>query len=704
MAENPRVPPQEKLPWYQWQFPEGLADVVISTLAIAILSFMALVCWNLSQRGELAAFLATGVLGPPGLITALAYGAVYLGFIRLAACLVQAYARTLWRCLRSQAGSPYMTADRFINSVWLLGGITFLLMSAVNVTYSTAMLRLAHSETVFLATAEPSKTVLPSSLSVPQSVTSPCTTAQAQIAPVESKKGNSPVKGNSSTLIFLAGVALPVALLGAWWTIKNGLFLVAVARSRTEHTAWWHPEEKTSVSLLPSQWGVLEKLWEVLSSKYADKGHGGIAYALKGSWGTGKSFLLHQMERSMAAPDMQVKVYHGFEDIEGALKPVPVGIDKIPYVKVQGWSEETELDLQFSILRGLLLHPSVLFKPLWSTMLTPGLVVQILIRRLKCWFRQLRVKTAAIEMDISLGVPLPWQKYLEKIASLSKCGFMVVLEEIDRATPSMAQVAVTMIRRSLDKPGITVIVPYVPEQIRYKVFNPLLCETTDLQSSIMADLWNDLLRDRNPHMLRDRLSFSPFDDDENEQKRITKRSLISAVPGTKSSSSMTKKTKRQGGVSPTESLPDSERLRQGLSAWYLQRLSEHGEGMYEQFCDRFEEKFLSRSIIVEAVSATDIPMLIRSVPSLWQHFDKNGLPLPGYVELTAACKKLEKQANRSEFLTAINLRELIGALEGRLIVLKRHSPTRQDVIAVIALEYYRIVRAGGRLEMESWYG
>jgi hypothetical protein len=343
-------------------------------------------------------------------------------------------------------------------------------------------------------------------------------------------------------------------------------------------------------------------------------------------------------------------------------------------------------------------------------MLTPGLTMQILVRRLKCWFQQLRLKTSAVEMDISLGVPLPWQKYLDKLAAITPSGFVVVLDEIDRATPPMAQVAIAMIRRSLDKPGITVIVPYVPEQIRYKVFNPLLCETTDLQSSILADIWNDLITDHAAGKLIGRLSATPFDDDEHEHLERNLESSRHAAQAAQTAdreqrSSVTKKLKRAGGVSPATPPSDNERLRQGLLAWYLQRLQDGGDMMFEQFCSRFEEKFLSRRIVIKSVSADTMPELVQAIPLLWQFFDKDQssrpLPLPEAGALVVACKKLEEQATSSEEIVSVNIRKMIGVLAERmkdLQALNLQHVTTQDVIAVIALEYYRVVKAAGRLE------
>jgi hypothetical protein len=61
---------------------------------------------------------------------------------------------------------------------------------------------------------------------------------------------------------------------------------------------------------------------------------------------------------------------------------------------------------------------------------------------------------------------------------------VIVLDEIDRATPRVAQSAMTFALRSLDMPGVVVVLSYVDEIIRYKVFNPLVKSLPDLASTM----------------------------------------------------------------------------------------------------------------------------------------------------------------------------------------------------------------------------
>ena len=92
-------------------------------------------------------------------------------------------------------------------------------------------------------------------------------------------------------------------------------------------------------------------------------------------------------------------------------------------------------------------------------------------------------------MDANLAVPLIWQNALDRAASQwSADGFrvIVIMDEIDRATPPMAQAAITLCRRALELPGTAVILPYVQTQLWHKVFNPLQNCAPDLLSTMRA--------------------------------------------------------------------------------------------------------------------------------------------------------------------------------------------------------------------------
>jgi hypothetical protein len=113
---------------------------------------------------------------------------------------------------------------------------------------------------------------------------------------------------------------------------------------------------------------------------------------------------------------------------------------------------------------------------------------------------RLNLHFAHAAMDAKVVVPLRWQEALRRAAEKwhkSNLKVVIILEEIDRADPPMAQAAITLSKRALELPGVTVIIPYVEEQMRYKVFNPLHCYSPDLASSMYAILHKERSIDLN---------------------------------------------------------------------------------------------------------------------------------------------------------------------------------------------------------------
>lgn len=66
---------------------------------------------------------------------------------------------------------------------------------------------------------------------------------------------------------------------------------------------------------------------------------------------------------------------------------------------------------------------------------------------------------------------------------------VLVLDEIDRASPLAAQTALTLLRRSLDLPNIAVVVPYVEEVLLGKAFSPRTALLPDLEALLHASLF-----------------------------------------------------------------------------------------------------------------------------------------------------------------------------------------------------------------------
>jgi hypothetical protein len=203
---------------------------------------------------------------------------------------------------------------------------------------------------------------------------------------------------------------------------------------------------------LPSQEKDLVKLAGLISPVGDEAGR---VVPLRGRWGEGKSFLLRLLKERWD-PDPRA--------------PALVIVDV--------WQQETEADLQVSIIEAVLSHPSYLGGLRWWK-IPIGFMFARPIARLRDSVRSVQVKmleSGAANVEAELQLPrVSWQGLFERLTQgATRCRTVIALDEADRATPTVTQAALTLARRSADSPRVTVLLPYIQPLIRYKTFNPLL--------------------------------------------------------------------------------------------------------------------------------------------------------------------------------------------------------------------------------------
>lgn len=207
---------------------------------------------------------------------------------------------------------------------------------------------------------------------------------------------------------------------------------------------------------------------------------------IRGTWGSGKSRVL----RTWA------------EHIECS--------DDIAVVWYDVWENDTVDDLHWSIIMAVLSNPKVLFR---SIGVYPLRLLFYMIRWHQWMPEGLRWRLEAFNrMQIDgyiKPVPLRFQNIFAKIVLRAtrdsqcfgkKLKIVIVLDEIDRARSGTVQSAMILARRALEFPGMIVILPYVEEQMRYKVFNPLTATSLDLQETMLAVLMDVYLNKSNQNL------------------------------------------------------------------------------------------------------------------------------------------------------------------------------------------------------------
>lgn len=266
-----------------------------------------------------------------------------------------------------------------------------------------------------------------------------------------------PIEIRAATTIFLM-------IPAAWMWLHIYLVLSLAPRSRVAYPLLFGRDDRQP--LLSFQEPLVERLVRI--ARTVSRSGPGELVAVRGEWGSGKSHALRAMARSLEA--------------DGGTQVVWVDV----------WRYESEPDLHYAIVEQVASHPKNLFP--WGWWWYPAsLALQHLVYTLERFQARIRLSIRAGELDLNFGMPLRWQKALESLVRYKVVVF--VLDEIDRATPAVAQAALTIARRALHLPGCKVFISYVPEQLRYKAFNPLSpAFSPDLVSTFLTVLHEDKLR------------------------------------------------------------------------------------------------------------------------------------------------------------------------------------------------------------------
>jgi hypothetical protein len=292
-------------------------------------------------------------------------------------------------------------------------------------------------------------------------------------------------------------IALLLYLLGCWHQTRRYLFLYWLSHRIS-------PPGSRAISLLPSQERIVDDLIDLASHMRREAT--GRLVGLSGDHGTGKSYLLEAFrQRLEASKDIAV---------------VPVNI----------WENQREIDLHFAVAKQVFSHPKVLDRcvdvyPARLVLMPPLMGLTYLLPK---GFRFNLGASQSDLLDSNASVPMVWQDIFRRIVGRAKqknLTIVVVLEEIDRADPPIAQVAITLARRALDLPGVLTILPYVEAQMRHKVFNPMTVATPDLRGTMES-----ILHDRYPGR-GEKSKPIEMPDDQQRRHRATANALYLRPPG-----------------------------------------------------------------------------------------------------------------------------------------------------------------------------
>jgi len=366
---------------------------------------------------------------------------------------------------------------------------------------------------------------------------------------------------------WILGTGLVFVLLHYWVSLLRWL---ARPLSRLLFRTWLRPSNNRLPDcdvprLLDDQQTAIDRLIE--EAQRLGPGQPGRMAGLEGAWGAGKSYVVGALLNTVNVS----------------------GDNKLVALRINIWEEEREHDLHLSLVRNVLEQRALfdrfvddypwrlLFAPLLNTLgrlLPNGLEVAF--------------GGSGASLKAGISVPMLWQQSFRVVVDMAVQDgwkFIVILDEIDRADPPLAQAAITLARRALDLPGVLVVLPYVEEQIRYKVFNPATAVTPDLLGTLEAILDGEAGKlDARERALWSKFAAaaqSPADEDESPDKK-------SKTSGDKESATR--------NVVPLEKMRESR--RQFLVALYFDRVVGY-PARRDKLFHRFSEKYLSWSLKLE---------------------------------------------------------------------------------------------------------
>lgn len=383
---------------------------------------------------------------------------------------------------------------------------------------------------------------------------------------------------------------IPVSLFFFWLSLRCYLYV----RYRRRALAQWVRESGVPEPL-EGQRALLDQLIALLRGREPDAE--GSLIVLRGEWGAGKSYLIRRLR-------------HELEHETGSW-----GSNKPPVVvSIDIWRHSSEPDLHFALLEAMLSHPLVPPRPAFFRY-PLALVPVLLMRYVERIFQGGQVHFGSLKLAVTLPA-LIWQSLIEqtvwRVRQQEHRSVLWILDEIDRSSPAMAQSAVTLARRALNLPGSIVLLPYVEEQLRYKVFNPFAVSRPDIGSTLQAVMWNYRL-EMDPNLtVREALGLRTDGTERADAAEPPEhaKELLDSVEMKQQTKQGAELAEQILAAEPLASL--QRRLQRRLAYW----LADARSGVRNRLTFLFEEKYLSLKLDVPPLGSREVAEMVQRFPNL----------------------------------------------------------------------------------------
>ncbi|MGR3434395.1 MAG: hypothetical protein ACU0CO_05830 [Shimia sp.] len=262
---------------------------------------------------------------------------------------------------------------------------------------------------------------------------------------------------------------------------------------------------------LPSQWAAIE----ALVGHCGGSRNGlertpfeGKVVTLDAGWGTGKTFVVRSFERICNAtphavgpfePPWAARLPRGLQWLvtgraRGDTHPPPIDLVVSHY---NAWQNQMEPDPEFAIVQHLISDRRVMWPCGWLTIPAWRILATLVLSgparglgyRFKMFSFQIEGAPGPAPSRIRWSrtvARLAWSTWRRSPAGRRNANLVLVIDDVDRCASVVAQRYVTLLRRGLTLPHLAIVMPYTPDQLRYKVFDPLSVDLPDLGSSMEA--------------------------------------------------------------------------------------------------------------------------------------------------------------------------------------------------------------------------
>lgn len=283
---------------------------------------------------------------------------------------------------------------------------------------------------------------------------------------------------------------LVVGLLTVIWAFPAMFTLTSLTGSLRHESRFHRVKSKKAAAsvaealrnkLLPTQNDLIDRFFSVLT-KNGDRPN---QITLTGGWGSGKSTVVNNLDWAQFLPR------HANQK-DGRKRPA-----RFVFAHINVWHYSDPFSFEDRLMHDIFINPEVMRLGGWTIYAPTRPGLRLFLWIVELWSKR-RILGRSNNKRGELGVAdvfAPAEvRYSERFERLAKriqqagSTLVVVVDEIDRSPSDIAQVALTVINRSMNNKESTIVTVSNHNHLLRKAFDPSKVQTADLRSTVFSDL------------------------------------------------------------------------------------------------------------------------------------------------------------------------------------------------------------------------